>query len=79
MANKITLEEVPQLAPDGRQVYLYKDKTGKVTLFILQSYELSIATQQSVQRTPLTLFGMRVEIANWLKPGQWFIRPSRRR
>ena len=34
--------------------------------------------QQSVHPTPLTLFGMKVEIANWLNPGQWFIRPSRR-
>jgi len=39
---------------------------------------LEIAAQHSAQRTPLTLFGMRVEIANWLKPGQWFIRPPRR-
>ena len=36
------------------------------------------AVEHSVHPTPLTLFGMRVEIANWLKPGQWFIRPSRR-
>ncbi len=36
------------------------------------------AAEQGVHPTPLTLFGMRVEIANWLKPGQWFIRPSRR-
>ena len=35
---------------------------------------------QLTKRAPdtATLFGMRVEIANWLKPGQWFIRPSRR-
>jgi len=38
-----------------------------------------VATQQNAHPPPLTLFGMRVEIANWLKPGQWFIRPSRRR
>jgi len=36
------------------------------------------AVEQSVHPTPLTLCGMRVEIANWLNPGQWFIRPSRR-
>ena len=32
---------------------------------------------KSATPTPLTLFGMRVKIANWLKPGQWFIRPAR--
>lgn len=26
-----------------------------------------------------TLFGMRVVIANWLNPGEWFMRPQRRR
>lgn len=36
------------------------------------------SAQHSVHPTPLTLFGMRVEIANWLNAGQWFIRPSRR-
>lgn len=36
------------------------------------------AAQQGIHPTPLTLFGMRVEIAKWLKPGQWFIRPTRR-
>lgn len=50
---KIILEEITQLASDGRQVYLYKDKTGKASLFILQSYELFIAAQQSVQPTLL--------------------------
>jgi hypothetical protein len=37
------------------------------------------ATQQNTHSTPLTLFGMRVEISNWLKPSQWFICQSRRR
>jgi hypothetical protein len=36
------------------------------------------AAQHHMHGTPLTLFGLPVEIATWLKPGQWFLRPSRR-
>ena len=43
-----------------------------------QAYKKGEAAQPSVHPTPLTLFGMRVELANWLKHNQWFIRPSRR-
>ena len=52
---------------------------GKSGLELVTEFIQRNAAQHGVHPTPLTLFGMRVEIANWLNLGQWFIRPLRRR
>jgi len=62
---------------DGDPMALVEMAGGNIRTVHASWVEFQSA-QQGVHPTPLTLFGMRVEIANWLKPNQWFIRPSRR-
>ena len=54
----------------------YGFTTAEQAIAFLQG---EIAAQQNAHTDAATFFGMRVETANWLNPGQWFIRPSRRR